>query len=898
MAWYRELTAFIRNLFRRDRFDRELREEFEHHLALETAYNVQQGIPVERARRDARRAFGPVEVIADETHDARGAAGVYQSFRDVRFAARSLTRRAGFASLVVITLGFGIGCTTGLFAVVKSVLLAPLPYGRPAGIAVLWSSWKGFPQTWLSYDEYEAWKGAIPAFADVALYSDGAVNLTGDGAPERVRAANVGANLFSALGVSPILGRTFTADEDRLNGPRAAIVSFELWERRYGADPSIVGKTVQVDGATIPVVGVLPRGFKLPIDFGQSGATAVYYPLATSPENEGAVPGIEFQHGGGSHGFYAVARLAPTATIPVANQQLNAYVEKLTNDGILDRATQFRAYAVGIEDQVTGSVRTALVVLLGAVAMVLLIACANVAALLLVRGERRRRELAIRVALGAEGRRLTRLLFAESALLAGAGAALGVLIAWGAVGFIKRIAPPTLPRINEAHVDPTLLFFAVGVTCVVAVLIGLLPALQAMRISPAEELKEGGKGATSGHVRLRWRQTLVTAEVALAVVLVIGAGLMVRSVGNLLSIDPGFDARGVLTMRLSTPSAWYPDAERIAAFYDELQRKTRALPQVRAVGAVRLLPLAAEMGDWGLRVEGYTPPPNQGTPGDWQVVTPGYFESMGLRLQTGRWLDERDGTSGALSLVVNRRFTQLYLDGRPALGTRVWIGGSPDSLPYTIVGVVDDVKANALTRETKAQFYVTLAQFARAPGNTTRSMSLTVRTAGDPRALIAPVRSLIQQLDPRLPVSEVRTMDEIVNASIAEPRFAMALLGLFGVVALTLAAIGVFGAVTQIVALREHEFGIRAALGARPAELLRLSLTTGLRQTVWGIGIGVFVSLVATRALQRLLEGVGATDPLTFAGVVTLTALVALLASALPARRAARSQPAAVLRTD
>ncbi|MDF1504313.1 ABC transporter permease, partial [Roseisolibacter sp. H3M3-2] len=422
-----------------------------------------------------------------------------------------------------------------------------------------------------------------------------------------------------------------------------------------------------------------------------------------------------------------------------------------------------------------------------------------------------------------------------------------------------------------------------------------LPAWQGVRVAPAQALREGGRGAGAGAARLRWRQALVVAEVALAVVLVAGAGLMVRSVRNLFAIDAGFRPAGVLTMRLSTPSTFYGDSTRVAGFWDELQRRVAALPGVRHVGAVRQLPLASEMGDWGLAVEGYAPPPNEGTPGDWQVVTPGYFEAMGLRVRAGRALDARDGMAGPLAMVVNRRFAEKYLAGRDPLGARVRIGGSDSTQAYAVVGVVDDVRHNALVTEVKPQFYVTLPQFARAPGNTSRSMTLVVHAAGDAAALAAPVRAQVRALDPRLPVSEVRTMDEIVGASIAEPRFAMGLLGLFGALALGLSAIGIFGIVAQVVAARAHEFGIRAALGARPGELVALGLRAGLAQAGAGLAIGVVLALALTRAMTAFLHGVAPADPATFAAVLVVTGGVAVLASVLPARRAGRVDPAAVL---
>ena len=460
---------------------------------------------------------------------------------------------------------------------------------------------------------------------------------------------------------------------------------------------------------------------------------------------------------------------------------------------------------------------------------------------------------------------------------------------------VRVNAPPGLPRVADTTLDWGVLAFALATAVVAALLAGILPALQATQVAPAGELKEGGRGATSSRARLRWRQSLVATEVALAVVLVVAAGLMIRSVRNLLAIDAGFRPDGVLTMRLSTPSTWYPDSVRVAAFWDELQRRVAAVPGVRRVGAVRLLPLATEMGDWGLRVEGYTPPPNQGTPGDWQIVTPGYFEAMGLTLREGRAFDARDNMAGPLAMIVNKTFTERYFAGRHALNGRVRIGGSDSTKVYTIVGVVDDVHHKALVGEVKPEFYVTLAQFAVAPGNTRRSMSLVVRTDGDPATLAGPVRGVIKQLDARLPISEVRTMREIVNSAIGGPRFAMQALGLFGALALLLSAIGIFGIVSQVVASREHEFGIRAALGATPRELIGLSLRTGVRQALAGLAIGIVIALVFTRAMTSMLQGVTPTDPWTFATVVLVTGLVAVAASVGPARRAGKTDPARVL---
>jgi putative ABC transport system permease protein len=893
MAWFHELASSIAALIARRRQEAELRDEIRFHIDMETDRNMKRGLSEADARRVAMREFGGVERHKDDVRDERGASAWFDAWSDVRFATRSLLRRPGFTAAATITLALGIGATTALFGVMKRVLLAPLPYRQPESIVDVWSAWKGFDQTWLSYDEWEGWKARIPAFADIGLFSDGAVTFDGD-SPERVRSATIHANILPILGVKPELGRNFTPEEDRPNGARVVILGNGIWQRRFGGDRSIVGRQVQISGQASTVVGVLPSGFRLPTDFGGGERIEAYFPLATDAAAQGATPGPDFPKGGASHGFYAVARLAPGATAASANAQLRTLVAELERFGYMANVG-FHAFTIPVEEQITGRVRPVLLIVFGAVVFVLLIACANVAGLLLVRGESRRREMAVRIALGAGPKRLTRLLIAESAVLAAFGGACGIGLAVLGVRLVRANAPITLPRVAETSLDWTVLLFAVVTSLGAALLAGILPAWQASELAPAGELKEGGRGATTSRARLRWRQTLVAAEIALAVVLVTAAGLMIRSVRNLLNIDAGFKADGVLTMRLSTPSTWYPDSVRVVAFWNEVQRRVAAIPGVKHVGAVRLLPLATEMGDWGLQVEGYTPPMNQGTPGDWQIVTPGYFETMGIPARKGRVLDPRDDMAAPLSMVVNRTFVERYFVGREPIGGRVRIGGSDSLSVYTVVGVVDDVHHNALTTQVKPAFYVTVAQFARAPGNTRRSMSLVVKTDGDPASLVAPVRAVIKSLDSRLPISEVRTMRDIVNGSIAGPRFAMQALGVFGVLALMLSAIGIFGIVSQVVASRSHEFGVRAALGATPRELVLLSLRTGTRQAVAGLVAGIVIALLLTRLMTQMLQGVTPTDPLTFASVVVVTAAVAIAASIGPARRAGKTDPARVL---
>ena len=896
MAWYHEVASSLADIVRRRRQDAGMDEEMRFHIEMEARRHIAAGMSASEARRRARRDFGGVERHKDDVRDERGAGAFFDAVSDLRFALRSLRHRPGLTAAATVTLALGIGATSTVFGVVKRVLLTPLPYAHPEGVVGVWSAWKGFEQTWLAYDEWEGWKARVPAFADIALYSDGAATIDGD-SPERVRSANIQANVLPILGVRLERGRAFSADEDRPGGPPVAVLSHELWERRYGGDPSVVGRRIQVSGSERLVVGLLPPGFHLPLDYAAGERTEIYFPLATDAQNEGALPGPSFPQGGSNHGYYAVARLAPGATATTANAQLRSIVAELEKFGYMSNVG-FHAFAIPIEEQITGRVRPVLLVVLGAVVLVLLIACANVAGLLLVRGETRRRELAVRAALGAGTKRLARLLITESAVLAAFGGAMGVTFAWITVRLLRSNAPAGLPRLAETSIDWVVLLFALAVSGLTALLTGVLPLAHASRLALSGELREGGRGATAGRARLRWRQALVAAEVALAVVLVAGAGLMIRTVRNLLTIDPGFHADGVLTMRISTPAVWYPDSTRVVAFWDDLQRRVASLPGVKRVAAVRLLPLATEMGDWGLQVQGYTPPPNQGTPGDWQIVTPGYFETMGLTLREGRTFTSGDDLHGPLAMIVNRAFEQRYFAGRRALSGRVRISGSDSTQEYTIVGVVDDVRHNALVGAVKPQFYATLAQFAVAPGNTRRAMSLVVRTDGDPKRLVSAVRAVVKSADSRLPLSEVRTMREIVDAAIGGQRFAMETLGVFGLVALLLSAIGIFGIVSQVVASRLHELGIRAALGATPKDLMAIALRSGVRQAMTGLAIGIVAALLLTRVLHTLLHGVTPTDPLTFGAVVAVTGLVAVVASVAPARRASRVDPNAVLRVE
>jgi hypothetical protein len=599
MAWYHEIASAAAALFRRRHQDAEMKEEIQFHLEMEARRNAEAGMTDNEAKRRAQRDFGGLERHKDDVRDERRTNWFFDGMSDLRFALRSLRQRPGLTAAATLTLALGVGATSAVFGVVKHVLLTPLPYGQPERVVAVWSAWKGFEQTWLSYDEWEGWKARVTAFSDIGLYSETSATIDGD-SPERVRGANIHANVLSGPRRQPDAGPQFLADEDRVGGPRVAILSHELWERRYGGDPSVVGKSIQVSGNATTVIGVMPPSFRLPLDYAAGDRTDIYFPLATDAANNGALPGPAFPKGGSNHGYNAVARLAPGATAATANAQLRTLVAELEQFGYMANVG-FHAFVVPIEEQITGRVRPVLLVVFGAVVLVLLIACANVAGLLLVRGEARRRELAVACALGAGTKATCEIAHhgergARDLRRSGGDRARRRHRAGAA---IERTARPAASHRNVNRLERPRLR-ARHCRASPALLTGVLPLAHATHLAPAGELREGGRGATSGRARLRWRQALVATEIALAVVLVAGAGLMIRTVRNLLTIDPGFRADGVLTMRISTPSLWYPDAPRVVAFWDDVQRRVSALPGVKHVAAVRLLPLATEMGDWGL----------------------------------------------------------------------------------------------------------------------------------------------------------------------------------------------------------------------------------------------------------------------------------------------------------
>jgi putative ABC transport system permease protein len=810
---------------------------------------------------------------------------------DVKWAARGLVKSPGFAAAALITLALGIGATSAIFSVVKAVLLTPLPYAEPGKRVLIWSRWISFDKTWLSDQEIVDYRNFSTTMTAVAGWSTGQQNLTGDGEPVRVGVGFVTANTFEVLGVTPLVGRTFTDAEDRPQGPPAAILGYPLWQARYGGDPSVVGRKVLLNDVSVEIVGIMREGFKLPTDFTIDAAepTQLWRPFQMDMQNLVR----------GSHGYYAAALLAPGQTAASATHELSAIARRLTEQGAYPEAMRFTAFAISLDEEIRGQLRPAMWLLMGAVGFLLLIACVNVANLLLVRGDARLREMAVRTAIGAAPTRLIRQLFTESLVLSIAGAALGLALAAAALRVLAAIDPTSVPNVAPITLDGTVVAFTLLLSIVTTLLFGLAPALRTLHVNLVESLREGGQQATLGGHRRRLRNGLVATEVALAVILVIGAVLMIRSLSALGRIDLGFDPDRVLTMRVAVPAARYDTPEETVEFYRQLLTRVRAVPGVQHAGVVRVLPLATTIGDYGLDVEGFEESPGRNAKGDWQIVSDGAFEAMGMRLRRGRWFTGADSTGTMPVAVVNETMARTYWkDPAAAVGGRIRIGNTKN--PWvTVVGMVADERHNGVTGEIKEKFYVPHTQWhVVTGGNPIRNLFVVARTAGEPLAVAGAVRGEIRQLDPNLPVANIRPMRDVVSTALATPRLTGFLLGTFAAVALALAAVGIYGVLSYVVSQRTHEIGIRLAVGADRRQVLGMILRQGLTLASAGIAVGVAGAFALTRLMQTLLYQVQPSDPITFVSVPIALAAVSLMASCLPAYRATRVSPVKALRID
>jgi putative ABC transport system permease protein len=806
--------------------------------------------------------------------------------QDLRYAARQLLRRPGFGLIVVATLALGIGANAAVFSVVNAVLLRPLPYAAPERVVVLSNTIGDRADSPISGPEYFDYRDQLRTLDDLAAYRSTDVNLFGAAEPERIATTRVTPNLFSVLGTAPALGRTFTAEETAADPDSRIVLSHELWHRRFGANPRVLGTTVELNGVPTTIVGVMPRGFGLPDDFSADVPTELWMPLGLTP----ADPDTR-----GRRTLRAIGRLAPGATAAQANGELRALTGRWEEEGLSTTTERFSAMVTPAAEKVTGEVRVSLLILFGAVGLVLLIACANVANLLMTRADERRREFAVRTALGAGRGRLLRHLMAEGALLAVAGGVLGLTIAELGIRFLGRYGSDGIPRLQGVEIDGGVLAFTASVVLVTAVLVGLVPALRASGFDLGTRLREGSRGSTGGRDGQRLRQSLVVSEVALAVILLVGAGLLLRSFSELNRVDLGFQPENVLTMQITLPTGEYADADAMTRFFEEAVGRVRQLPGVEAAGAVAALPLAEPVGDWGIDIDGRERAEGERFFGYLQVATPGYHESLRVALTEGRLLGDSDGAGGVPVVVVNRSLADLYWPGGDAIGNRIRIRGFEGEW-FTIVGVVADARHNEILQERRPEMFFPHAQLPMALGGTVPAMTITARTAGAPMGFAGAVREEIRAIDPRLPVASVRPMEEVVSEALAQQRFTTFLLAVFAAVALLLGVIGIYGVVAYAVASRIPEIGIRMALGADRARILAMTLRQGLALVGVGLLLGMLGALAASRLLAGMLYGVTAADPLTLAAVPLLLATVTVFASWIPARRAARVEPVEALR--
>ena len=813
--------------------------------------------------------------------------------RDLRFAARGLWRSPGFTAITVATLALGIGANTAIFSVVNAVLLRPLAYRDPAQLVALRGvvEVRGLNDVRNSAPEYQDFRSEIPALTDVAAAWPISINLTALGDPERIQAAVVSSNYFQVLGTAPALGRNFTADDDQGRIGYVVIISWDLFQQRFGGDRSVIGKTVRLDDDPMTIIGVMPPGFRHPLENGAS-PMEVWCPVELGNTDP------QFIGDRRARVFEVIGRLKPGATVTEAQAQLDALSTRLESryPDVYPAALGWRAAALPLSERVVGDVRPALLVLLGAVAFVLLIGCANVANLMLARATGRAREIAIRTALGGDRLRLVRQLLTESLLLAALGGALGLLVAVWGTSALGRLAALYLPRAREIAIDGPVLAFTVVLILVTGIAFGLFPALQASRPDLQDVLKDSAKGSAGGG-RTRMRAVLVVAEVAVALVLLAGAGLLLRSFQRLVAVDPGFDPERLLTMQVWLPvpndnaKGRYFTQEQRVGFYDRAVAAVRQVPGVTGAALVSRLPYSGR-NDARFKIEGRPVSDAQLLPSaEVRLVSPDYFRTMAIPVLQGETMPDGVDSLSSTYAMVNRTLAEREWKGQSPIGQRIQLVGFGGPTA-TIVGVVNDVRQGAPDQPPLPEFYLSYRLVAG------QEMSLVVRTAGDPDALADRVVQSIRSVDPTQPVFGVKSMARLLANAEAERRFSLLLLSLFAAIALLLSSLGIYGVMAYSTSQRRHEIGIRMALGAATPDVLRLVLQQGMRLVLLGLAIGLFGAWALSRVLAGQLYGISARDPFTYAAVALLLGTVAFAATWLPARRATRVDPMISLRSE
>lgn len=894
---FTDLRLRLRSLFKKNVVEAGLSDELRFHLDQQVEKLVASGVPLAEARRRARLAVGTHDQIQEEFRDASGVRFFETLMQDLHFALRMLRKSPGFTAVAILTLALGIGASTAVFSLVDAVLLKPLPFPHAERIVFPWRLPKkglnlGFDVYPWGRIDYLFFSQQSKTFEALGAFVSDSFNLTGTGEPERLNGLRVSAGFFPSLGVSPALGRTFTDQEDSPGNGHEVILGNALWRQRFGADAGILGRTIDLNGVPYSVIGVMPPGFvfpranEMPNVYTFAPETQLWVPLALDRRS---TP-IPYE----SDELAIVGRIKLGVTVAQAQSEMDIMGKRLES-GRRNGKGWFNSRVTPLARQAAGDMRQPLLLILAAVGVVLLIACSNVASLLLTRSLNRKREFTVRAALGAGASRLIRQLLTESVVLASVGGLIGVSLAELVVYFVKIFGPSSIPRLSEAGLDIRVSLFAFGVTLVTGILFGLAPAFSTARENLVESLKEGGQRAGSNLSTQKIRNTFLVSQIALALVLVVAAGLLTRTLYHLLSVNPGFQAEHSLTFQLSLPAQKYSDQSHIVSLYQEALRKLRAIPGVEAAGITEMLPLDGATESTAIRFSNNFRDPSF-KPGyaNYTMVSPDYFEAVKTPILRGRAFLESDSANSLPVVIVSNAMAKKYWPGQDAVGKQVAPAGAAFPLA-TVVGVAADVKRVSIRESPPPEMFV---PYTQKVWPSLLTMNVVLRTTQDPASVTASAREAIHSIDADLPLSNERMLATIVSHSMTEPVFAALLFAAFGGLALLLATIGMYGVISYSVAQRTQEIGIRMALGARPYNVFRMVLAQGTRLAALGIAIGVAAALAVTRVMNSFLYGVGATDPLTFAAVSLLLFGIALVACYIPARRAMNVHPMVALRHE
>ena len=874
--WFYTVPLRLRSLFRRGQVEAELDEELRYHLERQIEVNTAAGMSVEEARYAALRAMHGLDQRKEECRDMRRVRLIEDLWQDSRFSLRSLLKRPGFTAIALLALALGIGANTAIFSLVNAVILQPLPYRDPDRLISIYGSRNRSTQGSVGPTDFLDYRGQNKTFEQFAASGSlmRPMNLTGSGEPERLNASLITGNYFDTFSVRPALGRGFSLENEKTGQDHVTVLSHAFWQSRFGGDPNIVNKTINLDGKAYEVLGVMPAEVVLP------QPAQLWVPINFDADPEMKMRNARFMLG--------IGRLKEGVTLAQAQADTDLIASQLEQQ-YPDSNTGWGLRLIPLREILVGGSRTMLFILFGSVGFVLLIACANVANLLLVRAAARQKEIAMRTALGASRLRIIRQMITESLLLAIFGGALGALLAVAGVKLLVSLGEDTIPRTANVKIDATVLAFTLLISLATGLLFGLAPAFRTMKENLVDALKDGMRGGGEATVKNRTRSLLVVFESAIAVMLLIGAGLLIRSLVALQNVDPGFDPNNVLTLRVDLSRQKYNTPEKASNFFEQLETRVAGLPDVEAVGLITDLPLSGETRDMPYRVEG-RPETSDIAFVDFRRVNKNYFSAMRIPLRRGRNFTEQEVRQSDKTIVVSQAFVDSVFPNEEALGKRLIIWSGIRNEPYEIIGIVGDTRFQSLQGEPSASMYV--------PTQELLFVTLVIRTQKDPLSLVGGVRREVSALDPDQPIAAIRPMTEWVAMSAAGARYRTTLLGLFALLAMILAATGIYGVMSYSVAQRTQEIGVRMALGARPLDVLKLVVRQGMMLALIGVVVGLAGALALTRVMSSLLFGVTERDPITFVAVAALLIVIAFIACFVPAHRATRIDPLIALRCE